>query len=256
VSVVPGLLPDPLSAPRSVIDKDSIKDAIERPTEDARTYLCMEKCTWAGDLVVNVFVRAVLLGVDLSVVFRAYVLLPLKAEVCQAEDLPKTTGGLVWSVVRDTPGSLWQRAFVRPWRLTYVWSWNRRLAFTRFRERRRVRRRYRFNYGADTGIRQRVAARRREWDYAYDDEERDVLTLQRRVLNVIDTVVKDHGIDGSFLEQQQTNIYMQVSYKIDKIDKVEGMQVGDHNTMTNTKAAPAGTGPQQPPAHKSAPTSP
>ena len=75
---VPGLLPDKLAAPESVIHSDWVKSAVEHPADLARTYICMERIMSGGDLVVSMYVRAWLEQDLLSIERIIYFLPPLQ----------------------------------------------------------------------------------------------------------------------------------------------------------------------------------
>ena len=74
------LLPDPLSAPPSSVNKGLLAAAALHPSPEARTYVCVEMPGWQGQLVVTLFVRAVNAGGSLYVEYTFRVLPPLKAE--------------------------------------------------------------------------------------------------------------------------------------------------------------------------------
>ena len=226
---VDGLLPDPEKPPSPVIARGEIRRAILHATETARTYLCIEKPAWSGELVVNVFVRAVEYGSDLYVEFYAYVLLPLHPIVASAEKLPVSPAGRAvhaarWTVpiglrlLRDAPRTLLMTA-----------RWRRYIARRPALQRRHIRKSAAFNYGAHSGIRAAVAARHRDRLFAYEDEERAVKSIRKEVLKVVTQYVSDHGIDTSELERQQTQIFRQ-TINIRDI-KGRNIMLGDHNKL-------------------------
>jgi hypothetical protein len=223
---VDGLLPDREKPPSPVVARSEIRRAIQHATETARTYLCIEKPAWEGELVVTVFVRAVEYGSDLYVEFYAYVLLPLDPFVAAAEKIPVSLAGRAVQAVRWTVpmGLGLLRHAPRTLLVTARWRWF--LARRPARQRRAIRKSAAFNYGAVGGIRAAVAAEHRDRLFAYEDEERAVKSIRKEVLKVVIQYVGDHGIDTSELERQQTQIFRQTI----NIRDIKGRTVilGDH----------------------------
>ncbi|MCU7727001.1 hypothetical protein ODJ79_25010 [Actinoplanes sp. KI2] len=224
---VDGLLPDREKPPSPAVARSEIRRAIQHATETARTYLCIEKPAWAGELVVTVFVRAVEYGTDLYVEFYAYVLLPLHPVVAAAEKLPVSPAGRVLHVARWTGPIAWQSLRNAPQTLLMSARWRWYLARRPALQRRDIRKSAVFNYGASGGIRAAVAARHRDRLFAYEDEERAVKSIRKQVLKVVVQYVGDHGIDTSELERQQTQIFRQ-TINIRDI-KGRNIMLGDHN---------------------------
>jgi hypothetical protein len=226
---VDGLLPDPEKPPSPVIARAEIRRAILHATDTARTYLCIEKPAWAGELVVTVFVRAVEYGSDLYVEFYAYVLLPLHPIVAAAETLPVSLPGRAFLAARRTVpiGLRLLRNAPRTLFVTARWRWY--LARRPALQRREIRKSATFNYGAYGGIRAAVAARHRDRLFAYEDEERAVKSIRKEVLKVVTQYVSDHGIDTSELERQRTQIFRQ-TINIRDI-KGRNIMLGDHNNL-------------------------
>jgi hypothetical protein len=189
----------------------------------------VEKDSWRGELVVNIFVRVVLFAGGLFVDFYAHVLLPLHPDIAAAERLPITGVGRLIGVLRDTPRWTAQLARGAPrWLWEDAW-WRWRLHRRPIVERKLIRKMPSFNYGATEGIRARVAAERREWLFAYEDEDMFVQALRGLVLSNVIQYVHDHGIDTSDLEKQQTRIFSK-TYKIGDI-KGKNVMIGDHNSL-------------------------
>jgi hypothetical protein len=228
---VAGLLPDPQAPPAPVVDRKVIRLAVNAPTEGARTYLCVEKHAMAGELVVNIFTRAVMVDTDLFVEFHAYVLLPLHPLVREAKGIPITRMGRFFSVVRDTVpfsrtkirevfGTIAEIARFR-WRLA------RRITV----QRRRTQRMQHFNYGAEGGVRAILAAKQQEWLYVYADQEMYVHSLRARILNAVIDVIDTHGIDTTELKRQRTTIISK-TYKIGEV-KGRYVVIGDNSLLAD-----------------------
>ncbi|MEU7866503.1 hypothetical protein [Dactylosporangium sp. NPDC049140] len=218
---VAGLQPDREQAPSAAVERSEIRKAIEGSTEYARTYLCVEKDSWQGELVVTMFLRAVLFGTDLFVEFHAYVLLPLHPAIHAADDLPATVTGRLIAVVRAAVPDTVRLVRAAPGTVATMLRWRWLVARRLVRERRRARRVSSFNYGAAGGLRALLAAKQREWLFAYEDEDMHVQAVRTRVLKVITRYVEEHGIDTSDLERQQTRI----TTKVFKIGDIRGRNV-------------------------------
>ncbi|MGX6603197.1 hypothetical protein ACWKSP_13805 [Micromonosporaceae bacterium Da 78-11] len=228
---VPGLLPDPEKQPSPTVARGEVRKAIGGATETARTYLCVEKDSWLGELVVTVFVRAVEFGTDLFAEFYAYVLLPLHPVVTRAEDVPVTGFRRLTQAARHAVPFTVRMARLAPGHLLMMTRWRWFIARRPVRQRREIRRMPTFDYGAVGGVRAAVAATQREWLFAYEDEEMFVQTLRTQILKVIVKYVGDHGIDTSELERQQTRIFNQ-TYKIGDI-KGRNVVIGDGNVFND-----------------------
>jgi len=228
---ISGLLPDPMGPPLSRLDRKQIRQAIEGSTESARTYLCVEKTSWQGELVVNIFVRAKKSATGLNVYYYAFVLLPLHPDITAAERLPVAVFGRLIGVLRDVFGVTARIVKGSPRWAWEICRWRWQIYRGPVRERRDVRRMPSFNYGAPKGVRALVAAKQQEWLFAYEDEDADVQELRDLVLSNVVEYMRDHGIDTSDLEKRQSQIIMK-TIKIGDIN-AKNVMVGDHNSLND-----------------------
>lgn len=231
VGLIPGLLPDREQRPRPTVERRHIRAAIDGSTETARTYLCVEKDSWVGELVVTLYIRAVQFGSELFLEFYAYVLLPLHPVVRAADRLPVTTVGRLLSVLRTVVPTTLRLVRHAPRTALTMLGWRWSIARRIPRQRRQVRKMPSFDYGAVGGIRSVVAAKQREWLFAYEDEDMYVQALRTQVMKVLVRYVDDHGIDTSDLERQQTKI-VNTTYKIGDV-KGRNVVIGDNTTFND-----------------------
>lgn len=237
--LVPGLLPDPRRRPQTTVARKTVRLGIERPRPDARTYLSVEITGWAGELVVSLYVRAVVVGSQLFVEGHAHVLLPLRAEVCAAENISRSTAyGVASAVVRGI--RLTPQLIVSSPRVLFGMARNvQRRRRVLSQQRRRVRQGQLFDYGATTSIRQVTADTERVWLFAYADEEMYLNILRDRILEAIRRFLDDHGIDAAEFQTQRNNISMY------QIGSILGANVAFGNgAQITTVQAGAGTPPQ------------
>jgi hypothetical protein len=228
--LVPGLLPDRSASPKPVIKPAEIRQRIDDSSENARTYLCVEKRSWYGELVVTIFVRVSRELTDLFVEFQAFVILPLASEVRVASAVPVSRPSRIVQAIRDavpTTYRLVRFAHRNGFRLL---RWRYALARRVSIQRRMVRRMSHFNYGALRGVQSILAASQRDNLFIYEDEDTYLQSLRARLLATIVKTVDDHGIDTSDLERQQRKIVNKI-YRIGKI-KGRNVVIGDHNSFS------------------------
>ncbi|HZO64491.1 MAG TPA: hypothetical protein VFB74_05775 [Kribbellaceae bacterium] len=230
VGVVPGLLPDPLDRPASSVPAKSVRLGIERPRPDVRTYLCVEKTSWGGELAVNLNLRAAMVSGDLFIECHAYVLLPLRAELTTVDHMPTGGAEIALRALRDAFGALRQlRRVVKDERRESAVARKRRRALAD--DRRAIRKNRPFGRGAGLSIRAAAAADERIFLFAYTDEEMYLNALQRRILGAIETFLDQHGIDTADFHQKLTNIINNHSYAIGAVN-AQNAQVGNNNQMS------------------------
>jgi hypothetical protein len=203
---IPSLLPDPLDRPSARVTSDTIRLGIERPGQDARTYLCLEKISWDGELVVNLLIRAAQLGGDLFVEGHAFVLLPIRSEMCALDRVASNQVEVLWFAFRDTLRSSWGQLLHSPLYLMQVARLERQRSRLVAADRRKVQRRQAFDRGAGIGIRSLAADNERVYLFAYADEEMILNSMRRRVLAGIEKFLDDRGVDTTPFVQARSNI--------------------------------------------------
>jgi hypothetical protein len=213
VTAVPGLLGDPLRRPGVNVSTAELKSGIVNPQPTMRTYLCLRKISWGGDLVVEVFVRVERTAAYLFVEHHAYVLLPLRTELCAAAFLPHdVTGRAVRRSLRGTLGELLgsPAALVRD--MTEAAGPGRIVG----RQRKYAARSPIYDYGATTGLREQAASSERFATFQFADEDRDLGILRQAILESVFDFLQARGIDTSEFTRQQTSI-VNNSYSIGSI---------------------------------------
>ncbi|MEU8232270.1 hypothetical protein AB0C12_22025 [Actinoplanes sp. NPDC048967] len=206
VGTVPGLHPDPMNRPRTSVSPAALRAGIDQPQPTTRTYLCLRKVSWGGDLVVEVFVRVERTAAYLFVEHHAFVLLPLRAELCVAAYLPSN---VAWRVVlRSVTGTLGE-LLRSPGALLRGARGTARRARAASRQRKQARRSPIYDYGAGGGLRSDAASAERIGLFQYADEDRDLGILRQAMLESIFDFLSAHGIDTSEFTRQQTSIVNQ-----------------------------------------------
>ncbi|MFG2047372.1 hypothetical protein ACGFIW_08095 [Micromonospora sp. NPDC048935] len=206
MAAVPTLLPDPMDRPAARVSPQALRLGIARPRPDARTYLCMEKLSWNGELVVSLFVRAGLVAGDLFVEGHAFVLLPVRAEMCALDRLARNTREILWHAARDTFRSAWRQLGRSPLDLLRIGMLHLARSRALAVDRRRILRAQILDRGADTSIRALVADRNRIYLFALSDEESILNALRRRMLSGVEQFLDQHGVDTTQFTQQKSNI--------------------------------------------------
>jgi hypothetical protein len=206
-SEVPGLVPDPMGRPSSILEPATVRLAIDQPWPDARTYLCVEKTSWGGELSVNLFMRAAMFGPNLVIEFHAYVLLPLRAELTATLDhaaisqLPMVGRSLA-GAIRHTLPRLW----AGPWVLGRELLRSARQSSYLAIQRASVRHGRSVDRGAGLSIRAAAATEDQQSVFTYGDAMRDLDILQHRTLGAIGTFLDGYGVDTADFAPIKTNI--------------------------------------------------
>jgi hypothetical protein len=232
---VPGLHPDPMRRPLTSVGPAALRAGIIQPQPSNRTYLCLRKVSWGGDLVVEVYVRVERTAAYLFVEHHAYVLLPLREELCVAAYLPRDFARrvvlrcLAWTLreLRRSPGQVLREL-------------GREVRQTRFagRQRRQARRSPHYDYGARNGLREDAASDERIGLFQYADEDRDLGILRQAMLESIFDFLGAHGIDTSEFARQQTSIVTQ-SISIGSITNGNTVIGANGSVVQQPAAAPA-----------------
>jgi len=245
VPAVPGLLPHRFRRPRSTLPPEMIVRGVERPTPTARTYLCVEKVAWSGDLVLTVLIRAeVIGGANLYVEFYACGLLPLAPFARRPEQMPKSRPEILLRVLRDV-GLLrpLRRTFAVPGYLAARAAAKVHAAHRRIRETTRIRQGHVFDYGPVSYFREGSSDVDHYERFAQVDEDMHIKIVARRALGAVRNVLAAHGVDTSefdHLEKQVSNTV----YNIGNING-SGNAFGSHNNVSSGRSSSGrpGSGP-------------
>jgi hypothetical protein len=181
----PRLLPKHFEPPPTLVDDWLLQSATLHPTPDARTYVCVEMPGWQGQLVVNLFARAVYAGGCLYIEWTFRVLPPLHSEYLQVDKLYEQPGYL------QLKNSLWAglcgvlpALLSSPYRVLKIYrkSWAARTKHSR--QSSQIRRGYVFDYGAQRSIREDACGRRRHHYFLARDEAMYVLLAQQTLWRI------------------------------------------------------------------------
>ena len=237
---VPGLVPDPMDRPASVVAPALIRKGIDQPQPDVRTYLCIEKTAWGGELVVTLYVRVAQIRGDLFIECHAYLLLPLRLGLTAVDHTPTDAFRMLWaSFAAAAKATL-------PTLRSCVADLSRE-ALKDFRHKRQrradmrtARRKMPLDRGAEVSLRALAADDERVFTFAYTDEEMHLNALQRRVLDAIHDFLDQHGIDTTAFRKKQTNIVNNNTYTIGNVNSTN-TQIGGQNTINNQNNQQSGS---------------
>jgi hypothetical protein len=236
---VPGLLPDETGPPNSIVEPATVRLGIDRPRPDARTYLCIEKSSWNGEIVTSLFVRVAMVNTELYTECYAYVLLPLRAELDMV-DLAAARGltsfaAVVRATFRSAPRRLWSSldALLR--------GAGRRAQARAVLERklRAIRQGRPVDRGAALSIRADAAGVDGGAFPFHTDETKNLNTLERRILDTIRDFLDQHGIDTASFQPHETMIMNRHSTKIGNL-LATNVTFGARASATYAYASPPG----------------
>lgn len=200
---VPGLLPDKLAAPESVIHSNWVKSAVQHPTELARTYICMERIMSGGDLVVSMYVRAWLEQDLLSIERIIYFLPPLQRRYRPTREF--VAGGTAGVNVDAALTAARRLVPVLAGKDVSVWktiNYARQRQRSEAQARRQIKAGVPYDYGARTSLREAVAAYNTKEHFAEADVIDSFKRLGSRLMHCIENFLDDHGIDTSDFRNQ------------------------------------------------------
>ena len=227
------LLPRQFEPPPTLVDERLLQAATLYPTPDARTYVCVEMPGWQGQLVVNLFARAVHAGGCLYIEWTFRVLPPLHREYLQVDQLFEQPGYL------QLKSSLWvglcgvlPALLTSPYQVLRIYrkSWAVHVNYRR--QSSQIRRGYVFDYGAQRSIREDACGRERHHYFLARDEAMYVLLAQQTLLRAVENFLREHRVSlGQFNDQ--------VKIIVDQSIKVQGSGnvIGDKSSATVTGAS-------------------
>jgi hypothetical protein len=242
--LVPHLVPKPRRAPRPRIPDAVLTNVLRSPTDYARTYLCFEKCAWGGQFVFSYLFRAEILRKTLFVEGVALAMLPLADRFCGAERIPVETSARISyclrSIVPDLLVALLGRILARLVRVAAKRPSAEGRQPTPGTDMDVV-----VDYGAINSIRALAATDKMPWYFVSVDEEMYLSVLQRRILENTVRFLREHGVDTSEFERQQTKIINRTHFgNILNIGNVSGSGnvFGDNARVTNQRSGGGGGG--------------
>ncbi len=234
--LVPHLVPKPRRAPRAQIPDTVLTNVLLNPTGYARTYLCFEKSAWGGQFVFSYLVRAqILRNRTLFVEGAALAMLPLADSFCAAERIPVETSARISyclrSLVPDLPVALFGRHLAGLVRAVAGRGSAEGPQPTPGTDKDVV-----VDYGTINSIRALAATEKMPWYFVSVDEEMYLKVLQRRILENTVRFLREHGVDTSEFERQQTKIISRTHFgNVLNIGNVSGSGnvFGDNARVTN-----------------------
>jgi hypothetical protein len=237
--LVPHLVPKPRRAPRAQLPGAVLTSVLLNPTGYARTYLCYEKSAWGGQFVFSYLVRAeILRNRTLLVEGVALAMLPLADRFCEADRIPLNASARIFyclrNIVPDLPVTLSGLDLPRLAR-----------AVERVRTRPGTDKDAVVDYGAINSIRALAATEKMPWYFVSVDEEMYLKVLQRRILENTVRFLREHGVDTSEFERQQTTIINRNHFgNVLNIGNVSGSGnvFGDNARITSQRSGRRGRG--------------
>lgn len=234
------LLPDPLKPPLTKIAPDLLAAAAANPTDDSRSYVCVEIPGWHGQLVVTLFVRAVYTGKTLFVEWTFRVLPSLRKQflaidTCFEFRVHQQISDSLRAGLRETlPALLASPASVL----------RRTLAPTAARKRLRwlnyaIPNGYVYDYGATRSIREDASDGTIGNFFLTRDESMYILLSQQTLVRAVHDFLRDHGIELESFDKQAQVIFDN-SIHIGDIKDSSGVAVGT-NANASASNKPGGS---------------
>jgi hypothetical protein len=252
---VGGLLPNLSAIPGSLVDGSWLASGLKHPSDQARTYLCMERIQMGGNLVTCMYVRARIEQKLLTLDGLIYLLPPLAQLWLPSRDL--IAGGQIraaWVALRtasrETVPVLRGRSQLVSRKDTFKENARKEVAAMR----RELKDGLDHDYGAVVSLREALAAYDTTHYFEFSDVIDSTKRLLQRQMECIAQFLEDHGIDTSSLREQAARIYQNVNYTAGDSYTVGAVHggtniIGSHGAVNNSgsPADSAGQGPQRTP---------
>jgi hypothetical protein len=238
------LRPAPRRAPEAKVDHGLLREAAHHPTPEARTYVCIEMPGWRGQLVVTLFVRAVLVGASLYLEWQFRVLPPLHKNFLQIDRYYRVPlYHQLKQSLRAGMKEMVAELVAAPFKTAQAWYRPRRARRRELGQRYAIKHGYVFDYGARASIRERASGRQRHHYFLARDETMYVLLAQRALSQAVEDFLRDHEVDlGEFNEQVKVIINRTLnSFNVGDIKDNEGPIVVGSNSTVKTDGNPKGT---------------
>ncbi|XUL92337.1 hypothetical protein ACQ86D_41875 [Streptomyces galilaeus] len=206
------LLPDPLAAPKSRIDKQFVQSGAIQAGAAMATYLSLEMVGPGGRYVVSVHLRARLLQTRLSWEVAAYVLPPVDERFSRVAALPLGGFELWWWLMRVTSANWRVLLTGAPGRLR-----RRRLRRTRHarvleKDRRDISKYHvMYDYGALDSLRERVAGNTMAYNEVMDATDA-FQRIHESVMIATERFLRAHHVDTTALDKVRTVINNQNNF--------------------------------------------
>lgn len=237
------ILPDRLYRPETRAPSDLVKSGAIQNQDYARTYLCLERVSSGGEIVVSMFIRARLVGTQkaLSLESLTYVLPPVKKAIKAAMGELPTRGFEAFTSAlgesRRECVSLLLRAPARCLGDPRERRW-RRYETT---ARREIKAGRPFDHGAATSIREAWADYATHDRFKLNDVIDDAQRLRNQLLECVETFLDQHGVDTTAFKNEARLVNQHITnYTFDSVSGT-GNYFGGHgqvNNNGNTQAPP------------------
>ncbi|MFI8531216.1 FHA domain-containing protein [Streptomyces aquilus] len=201
------LLPEPERPPLSRVPVPVMRGMPDGLGATKRSYVSVEVPAWSGQLVLTMYLRAVLVQGTLYLEWSAHALLPMRSWYYTVDNLPHRTapGAAARALAAALPRTL--PALVRaPWALARRAASASRAASGRRAQRRTIRGGYRFDYGASLSIRELASGVDEGRYYVGRDLTRALFTTQQHLLNTVGDFLVSKGIASDSFDQVQQNL--------------------------------------------------
>lgn len=233
------LLPDLLEPPRATVGSDVLAAAAINPTDESRSYVCVEMPGWHGQLVVTLFARAVYTGKSLFVEWTFRILPPLRKEFLQIDnlfELPRYQQALnSLSVGSHATVPMLIRSPVTALRKTL------RPAALRARQSRldySITHGYVYDYGAARSIREDASGKNNTHFFLARDEKMYMLLAQQTLIQAVRNFLTEHGVALETFNRQ-VQFIVDNSIKIGDIKDSTGIAIGS-DSSANVSSTPEG----------------
>jgi hypothetical protein len=240
-------LPDPLGAPVTAVDDDTIRRLIALPEEHARPYLTMSYTGWNGDIVVTTLVRMLLSQTDLFIETAHMVVPPVRESAKKIDELELAPS------FSDFFGMVGSSAMAAIPRLFGSFPSIAHALGSGGRRQKKARRVHQMrDFGALISVREAAADSNWQRYFQKVDDAHYARVVELRVLRSLTEFLASHDIDtSSFEAQTQTVINNGVTISgnatvvADQIAAGAGAQAA--STILNRMRGGAGEGGNNPP---------
>jgi hypothetical protein len=236
---VGGLQPDLRAVPGSVVDARWLASGIMYPSDQARTYVCVERIQMGGDLVTCMYVRARIEQGLLTLDGLIYLLPPLAGIWLPTRSLTARGRGQAFRAAfgaasRETIPALRRRAARLPRKDTFRDASREEAALMR----RELKDGHPHDYGAIVSLREALASYQPTHYFEITDVVESSKRLLQRQMNCILQFLEDHKIDTSSLREQAAKITQNISYTAGNSYSVGAVHggtniIGSHGAVNN-----------------------
>lgn len=234
------LLPDSLRPPCTTVTDDVLAAAAINPTEDSRSYVCVEIPGWHGQLVVTLFARAIYTRKSLFVEWTFRVLPPLREKFLEIDDyfeLPRfqqAVCSLSAGLRRTAPTLLRSPAAALGsiLRTSEKNTRRRRLEYA-------IPHGYVYDYGAARSIREDASNKYNKHLFLARDEKMYMLLTQQTLIQAVRSFLHEHGVELATFDRQVQYI-THTSINIGEIKDSAGIAVGT-SPSANVNSTPGGS---------------